>query len=132
MPIEDIQVGVSGGTPGNDSSEYVLFDSTKHLSGAGPLPSLGIDRAQFSVDNHAAGTLNSYWSPDHGTTWNLNSQAAVAANGGGATSGILASQFDFSLTGFPDWKLTWTNGGVAQSPWQPTLTLSRGQKQASV
>lgn len=131
MPIEDIQVGVSGGVPGADSNEYVLFDSTEHLSGAGPLPNLGIDRAQFTVDNPAAGSLKSYFSPNGGVTWNLNSTTSVAARGGGATSGILASPFDFALSGAVSWKLAWLNSGTAQTGWQPTLTLSRGQKAMS-
>lgn len=125
--IEDIRVVVSGGTPGADSNDYILFDSTAAFSGAG-LSEKGIDRAQFTVDNSAAGTLKSYFSPDKGTTWKLNSSTAVAANGGGATSGILASPFDYEINGFGDWKLVWTNGGSAQSGWLPILNLSRGQK----
>ncbi|HXU23058.1 MAG TPA: hypothetical protein VN697_03400 [Tepidiformaceae bacterium] len=121
---------MSGGTPAADSNEYVLFDSTIAL-GAGLMQVKGIDRGQFMVDNPAAGTLKSYWSPDKGTTWNLNSTTSVAARGGGATSGILASPFDYSLSGFADWKLAWLNSGTAQTGWQPTLTLSRGQKALS-
>ena len=123
--IEDIQAGVSGGTPGNDSNEYTLFDSTVAL-GAGLLAVKGINRGQLSVNNTQSGSLKSYWSPDKGTTWNLNSTTSVAAN-----AGITAGPYDFAISGFIDWKLTWVNGGTAQSPWQPTLTLSRGQKQAS-
>lgn len=123
--IEDIQVGVSGGTPGSDSNEYTLFDSTVSL-GAGLLAVKGIDRGQFSVNNTQSGSLKSYWSPDKGTTWNLNSTTSVAAN-----AGITAGPYDFAISGFIDWKLTWVNGGTAQSPWQPTLTLSRGQKASS-
>jgi hypothetical protein len=130
MPIEDIQVGVSGGVPAADSNEYVLFDSTKHFS-AMKLTTNGINRAQFVVDNPAAGSLKSYFSPDGGTTWNLNSTTTVAARGGGATSGILASPFDFAISGAIDWKLAWLNSGTAQTGWQPTLTLSRGQKALS-
>jgi hypothetical protein len=56
----------------------------------------------------------------------------VAANSGVVTgAGVALTPYDFALSGFPDWKLVWTNGGVAQNPWAPTLTLSRGQKQAS-
>jgi|SRR6185312_2278118 len=132
MPIEDVSIGVSGGTPGADANDYVLFDSTKHLSGA-IWKSCGFDRAQFIVNNAQAGILKSYWSPDGGTTWNLNSWTAVAANSGVVTgAGVALTPYDFALSGFPDWKLIWTNGGSAQNPWQPTLTLSRGQKQASV
>ena len=129
--IEDIAVGVSGGTPGANSNDYILFDSTVAL-GAGLMQVKGIDRAQFMVNNAQSGILKSYWSPDKGTTWNLNSWTAVAANSGVVTgAGIALTPYDFSLSGFVDWKLVWTNGGSAQSPWAPTLTLSRGQKQAS-
>lgn len=130
--IEDIRVTITTAVPGADSNEYTLADTTVIFNGGGQMQQKGIDRGQFMVDNPAAGSLKSYWSPDKGTTWNLNSTTAVAARGGGATSGILASPFDFALSGFPDWKLTWLNSGVAQTGWQPTLTLSRGQKQASV
>lgn len=126
MPIEDVQVKITAATPGNDSNEYTLFDSTV-VFGGGLLPERGINRGQFAVNNTQAGSLKSYWSPDNGTTWNLNSTTSVAAN-----AGITAGPYDFVISGFVDWKLTWVNGGVAQSPWQPTLTLSRGQKQASV
>jgi hypothetical protein len=128
--IEDIQVKITTAVPAADSNEYVLFDSTVAFGG-GLLPVHGINRGQFMVDNPAAGSLKSYWSPDKGTTWNLNSTTAVAARGGGVTSGILASPFDFAIPGFVDWKLSWLNSGTAQTGWQPTLTLSRGQKQAS-
>lgn len=128
--IEDIQCKVSGGVPGADSNEYVLFDSTVCFGG-GLLPVKGINRGQFVVDNPAAGSLKSYFSPDKGVTWNLNSTTGVAARGGGVTSGILASPFDFAISGAIDWKLAWLNSGTAQTGWQPTLTLSRGQKQAS-
>jgi hypothetical protein len=127
MPIEDIRVGVSGGTPGANSNDYVLFDSTIHLSGVGDLSTWGIDRAQFSVNNSGAGSLKSYWSPDHGTTWNLNNTTAVTAGGG-----ITAGAYDYEINGFGDWKLVWTNGGAAQTTWGPVLNLTRGQKASGV
>lgn len=123
--IEDIQVGVSGGTPGADSADYILFSSVVAFGG-GLMQVKGIDRAQFMVNNTQSGSLKSYSSPDKGVTWNLNGTTTVAAN-----AAITAGPYDFSLSGFVDWKLVWTNGGSAQTPWQPTLTLSRGQKQAS-
>lgn len=125
MPIEDVQVKITAATPGNDSNEYTLFDSTV-VFGGGLLPERGINRGQFAVNNTQAGSLKSYASPDKGVTWNLNSTTPVAANGG-----ITTGPYDFAISGFVDWKLTWVNGGVAQNPWQPTLTLSRGQKALS-
>lgn len=124
--IEDIRVTIVAATPGNDSNDYVMVDTTVVFNGGGQMQQKGIDRAQFMVNNTQAGTLKSYWSPDKGTSWNLNSSTSVAAN-----AAITAGPYDFSLSGFPDWKLVWTNGGVAQSPWQPTLTFSRGQKALS-
>jgi hypothetical protein len=120
--IEDIQVGVSGGTPGSDSNDYILFSSVVCFGG-GLLPVKGIDRAQFTVNNTQSGTLKSYSSPDKGVTWNLNSTTTVAAN-----AAITTGPYDFGISGLVDWKLVWTNGGTVQSPWQPTLTLTRGQK----
>lgn len=125
--IEDIQVKVSGGTPIADSSEYVLFDSTLCFGG-GLMAVKGIDRAQFNPDNPAAGSLKSYSSPDKGVTWYLNSVTAVAPNASVITSGQAVPPYDFGLSGFVDWKLAWLNGGTAQTGWQPTLTLTRGQK----
>lgn len=125
MPIEDIQVGVTGGTPGANSNDYVLFDSTA-MTPPLDLVSQGIDRAQFMVNNTQSGSLKSYSSPDKGVTWNLNSTTTVAAN-----AAITGGPYDFAISGFVDWKLVWTNGGTVQSPWQPTLTLSRGQKALS-
>lgn len=130
MPIEDIRVLIPQTVPGADSNEYVLFDSTASTPPMS-LTAQGIDRGQFAVDNPAAGSLKSYFSPDKGVTWNLNSTTAVAARGGGVTSGILASPFDFAISGAIDWKLAWLNSGTAQTGWQPTLTLSRGQKALS-
>lgn len=129
--IEDIQVGVSGGVPGADSNEYVLFDSTKAFGG-GLLAVKGINRGQFNPDNPAAGSLKSYSSPDKGVTWYLNSVMVVPANSGVVTSGIAPAPYDFAISGFVDWKLAWLNGGTAQTGWQPTLTLSSGQKASSI
>lgn len=129
--IEDIQVKCSGGTPAGDSADYILFDSTVCFGG-GLLPVKGIDRAQFTVNNTQSGILKSYSSPDKGTTWNLNSWVAVAANSGVVTAaGTALPPYDFAIAGFVDWKLVWTNGGTIQNHWQPTLTLSRGQKALS-
>lgn len=124
--IEDIRCGVSGGTPGANSNDYVLFDSTIAFNGAG-LATYGIDRGQFSVNNSGAGSLKSYWSPDKGTTWNLNNTTSVTAGGG-----ITAGPYDYEINGFGDWKLVWTNGGSAQTTWGPVLSLSRGQKASGV
>lgn len=128
--IEDIQCKVSGGVPGADSNEYVLFDSTVCFGG-GLLPAKGINRAQFNPNNPAAGSLKSYYSPDKGVTWSLNSVTTVAANASVITTGTAVPPYDFALSGFVDWKLAWLNGGTAQTGWQPTLTLTRGQKASS-
>lgn len=124
--IEDVRVAVSGGTPGADTNDYILFDSTVCFGG-GLLVAKGIDRAQLGLNNSQSGSLKSYFSADKGTTWNLNSTTSVTANGGGT-----AGPYDFELDGFGDWKLVWTNGGSAQGTWITVLTLSRGQRASGV
>lgn len=126
MPIEDIRVGVSGGTPGADSNDYVLFDSTACTPPI-RLVTFGIDRAQLGLNNAQAGTLKSYFSADGGTTWNLSTSTSVSAN-----AGLTAGPYDYELNGFGDWKLVWTNGGSAQTTWITVLTLSRGQRASGV
>jgi hypothetical protein len=62
----------------------------------------------------------------YANTGDVNKSLEAAKN-----AAITAGPYDFSVSGFADWKLSWLNGGVAQNPWQPTLTLTRGQKASS-
>lgn len=128
MSAENINVAVSGGTPGGDSNTYTLFDSTvcfgapaHSFSKSTTLTAHDISRIQFSVKNSQAGTLNAQFSQDKGTTWTTYSSQAVGIPGANTRSG----PFDFAVDSDTDWRLQWVNGGVAQATWLPVITLIR-------
>ncbi len=125
MPREDVSIGVSGGTPGGDSNDYVLFNSVTCFPGG--LQAYGISRVIFGVNNSQAGTRKAYWSADKGVTWNLWDSTAVTAAAAGAMSG----PWGYLVDPYPDVKLVWTNGGVSQATWIPTLTAIRGERASS-
>jgi len=119
---ETIKFTVSGGTPGADSNDYILFDSTVCFSNG--LRNHDISRIIFGVQNDQAGTLKAYWSANRGTTWNLYSSTSVAIPAAGASSGpygVLADPYD-------DVKLVWTNGGSAQTTWITTGSMVRNDR----
>jgi len=123
---ETVRVGVTGGTPGADSNDYKLYDSTVQFTDG--LSAHHISRIIFGVQNDQTGTLKAYWSSDRGTNWNLYSSTAVAIPASGASSGpygILVDPYD-------DWKLVWTNGGSAQTTWRTSLELIRGDRASGV
>ena len=125
--METIDVGVTGGTPGGDSNVYKLFDSTvtfnaPFLSKSTTLKAHDITRIIFSVKNSQAGTLTASFSRDSGTTWTAYDVQSVAI----AAANTISGPFDYLVDPYPDWKLEWTNGGVAQATWIPTITMIRG------
>lgn len=117
---ETVRVAVSGGTPAGDSNTYTLFDSTVCFTGG--LASHDISRIVFSVNNSQAGTRKAYFSQDRGVTWNLYDSTAVVAS----SSGAMAGPFDYLVDPYRDFKLDWTNGGVAQATWIPSIVMIRG------
>lgn len=135
MPGENIQFAVSGGTPGADANTYTLFDSTvcfgapnQSNSKSTTLAAHDISRIEFSVKNSQAGTLNAQFSQDKGTTWTTYDTRAVAIAGANTISG----PFDYLVDPFPDWRLQWVNGGVAQGTWLPALVGIRSFHGAGV
>jgi hypothetical protein len=116
---ENVRVAVSGGTPGADSNDYTLFDSTVCLSSG--LNAHDISRIVFHVNNSQAGTRKAYWSNNGGTTWNLFDSTAVTA----ASAGSMSGPFDYLVDPYKDVKIVWTNGGSAQGTWLPAITLIR-------
>lgn len=119
MSAENIRVAVSGGTPGADSNDYILFDSTVCFSSG--LDAHDISRIEFSVNNSQAGTRKAYFSQDRGVTWNLYDSTAVVAS----SSGAMAGPFDYLVDPYKDFKLVWTNGGSAQATWIPSIVMIR-------
>lgn len=119
---ETINLAVGGGTPAGNSNDYILFDSTTAFTGT--LAAHDISRITFGVNNSQAGTRKAYWSADKGTTWNLYDSTAVTA----ASAGAMSGPFDYLVDTYPDFRLIWTNGGVAQATWIPTLTAIRSAR----
>ena len=117
-PTEEVvKLSVTGGTPGANANDYILFDSTA-MPDAGILSMLGLKRIVFGVNNSQAGTLKAYWSIDKGTNWNQYYEAAQIA----ASSPVMTGPIDFDICPYDDWKLVWTNGGSAQATWRPHST----------
>ena len=129
------QILWQGTTPGADSNVYVLFATCtpgatqtdrviQNANRDGGCPAHFFANAnahKFVVDlkNSQAGTLDEYYSPDRGTTWLKISSNPVA---------IPAAGFDtpreYLVESYADWKLEWTNGGVAQATWSPQMALT--------
>lgn len=118
---------VTGGTPGADSNDYLLFSSVVAF-GAKHLRDRNISRIIFGVQNDQAGTLKAYWSNDGGTNWNLYSSTAVVIPAAGASSG----PYGYLVDPYDDWKLVWTNGGSAQTTWRPTLSSIKGERASGI
>lgn len=126
MSRETIRCAPQGGTPGANSNDYVLFDSTVALTGG--LDSHCISRLEFSLNNSASGTRKAYFSQDSGTTWTLYDSTAVSAYSSPAAAG----PFDYLLDPYKDFKLVWTNGGSAQTTWIVNIVLVRSDRSAAV
>lgn len=114
---EVVRVSISGGTPGADSNDYILFSSVVAFGAAGLLPISGLKRFSFGGYNDQAGTLKAYRSTNLAVTWDLYYSNAIVA----ASSGALTGPIDFDVSPYQDWKLVWTNGGVAQGIWRMDL-----------
>ena len=114
---------VSGTTPGADSNTDTMWSTTATVNGDRQYPKRffsmqGFARARLSIDHSHNGTLKWYHSTDGGAKWTqVGSQAATAVANE-------ATVVDILIEGEPDFKVEWTNGGTAQSPWSAYLTLS--------
>lgn len=113
---ERITIAVGGGTPGADSNDYVLFDSTTAMA-PGTIVQTGIKRLSFGVCNDHAGTLKQYASTDKGTNWDLVASVSVPL----AAANVFNGPYDFPVDGEQDCRLVWTNGGSAQGTWRTSL-----------
>lgn len=122
MDQETIKFTPQGATPGGDSNDYTQFDSTTCFTGG--LRAHDISRIIWGVQNSQAGSLKAYWSANRGTTWNLYSTTAVGIPAAGASSG----PYGFLVDPYDDWKLVWTNGGVAQATWIATGSMIRNDR----
>jgi hypothetical protein len=121
---ETVTAKYVGATPGADASTYTIFSSVTAFPGANMCAGLGLKRLFVTIDNPQAGTLKLYRSSDgpngiaRGTNWvQVDEQAVVASSSSAVT------EYDALILGFPDFKLDWTNGGVAQTGWTITISL---------
>lgn len=129
------QINWGGTVPGADSNTYVLWASCvpgttqtdrviqnanrDGACGARMFAEYGLHKFTITLKNSQAGTLNTYYSPDRGTTWLQLTTDAVAIPGAGT-----ASRFEWIVEAYPDWKVEWVNGGVAQATWSPAMVLT--------
>jgi hypothetical protein len=101
-----------------------MFDSTAWTIGAGSLPQWAC-RVSFAVENSAAGTLRAYRSVDKGTNWDqFGGDIVVAA----ATATGISGPYDFLVDTYSDVRISWVNGGSAQTTWRPEVTVTRGDR----
>jgi len=119
-------VTYTGTAPAADAASYVLFDTTVASPNARNFFALaGIQRFRLEMKNSEAGTTVASWSENGGTTWNVYDSVATVAATATVTNGV-----DYNVGNYRDWKLTWTNGGVAQATW--IIAMSMSTDQASV
>lgn len=112
--------------PGADTNETVLFSTVSAGLPKNALLSSGVKRWGMVVDNPQDGSVYLYWSPDRGTTWVQISTTAVSAPGAGA-----CAEVDLLVEGLPDWKVSWKNGGSAQTGWTLTQWMTDERADAS-
>jgi len=130
---ESLKIGLANtSTPGADSNTYIMFDST--VSFAAPNHSDGkstglrthnISRVSFGVENSHAGTLKAYRSIDKGTNWDqVGNDITVAAAGATDISG----PYDFLVDTYSDFRISWVNGGSAQTTWRAEVNAVCGDR----
>lgn len=127
MPKEDIRVIPTVAAPGNDSNDYILFDSAAS-SPPIDLAAQGIERIVVALNNSQAITFKSkFLRAGTTSTYDVNQTTGLIAIGAGATG----SGYDFATIGLGPVQIIATNGGTAQGNWPPVVTLVRGQKASS-
>lgn len=127
---ETIRVApTNSSTPGTDSNTYVMFDSTVTF-GVGvdgdsrnqTLIGHEIARVIFTLNNNQAGTIRAYRSINKGTSWDqVGGDIVVAA----AAATDVNGPYDFLTDPHPDFRISWINGGTAQTTWRPSITMVR-------
>lgn len=106
-----IQLDYTGPAPGAVSTENTLFDST--LLSNGVISGIDGCRYRLSHKHNAAGTLKAYASNDNGANWTQIYERYAQAPA--ATK--RAHEYSIPIGMHLDVKVTWVNGGSAQSTW---------------
>lgn len=104
-------------TPGADSNAYTLFSTVDANWPQNGFALFGIHRFCLDLAHNQAGTLRWYRSDDRGVNWILMGVEAISP----PTNETNIR--DWLIDGAKDWRLVWTNGGVAQTVWSPMMTL---------
>jgi len=130
---ESLKIGLANtSTPGADSNTYIMFDSTvtfaapNHSNGKSTgLREHNISRVIFAVENSHAGTLKAYRSIDKGTNWDqVAGDFTVAA----ASATDISGPYDFLVDTYSDFRISWVNGGSAQTTWRAEVTAVRSDR----
>jgi hypothetical protein len=127
-----VKVKVVSETPGADAGVDVMFDSTVTFgvsidgdSRNQTLNAHGVSRVVFTLKNSHLGTLKAYESMDKGANWvQVGGDISVAA----AAATDVNGPYDFLVDAYDDFRLTWTNGGSAQTTWRPGVQLIIGDR----
>lgn len=111
---------VTTGKPGNNTNNYVLFNS--EIAGPGGFLQRGeIARVSLSLYTTQAGTLNAYWKENNGNFGGPNTKTwkALNFNAGAGTESISAMTVgtdmirrDFLVDDIDELRLIWTHGGT--------------------
>jgi hypothetical protein len=104
------QLDYSDAAPGANTTEYTLFDST--LLSKGVIAGIDGCRYRLSIKHNTVGTLKAYASNDR-STWVQFFERYVPAPA--ATK--RTHEFSIPVGMHKDVKVTWVNGGSAQSTW---------------
>lgn len=109
----------TGSTPGADSSEYTLYDSAtgqKRL-----VRGFDFEWYHLVLSHSHVGTLKAYYSNNNGVDWTQFDQRTCNPGASGVTSPAV---FWASVSSLRDLKVTWTNGGSAQTTWRVNQSLT--------
>ena len=92
-----------------------MFDTSTAFPAAGYIAMNRLKRFQVDVVNSQAGTFTWQKSLDRGVTWiQLSTQAA----------GIGTNDLDILVENLQDFRIQWTNGGVNQTQFAVSMSLS--------
>lgn len=115
----DCNLVYGGGTPGADANTYVFINSVTAGWPGHFAAMTGSHKLVVSLSNSQAGTFKFYLSNDRGTNWTQSTgDVAVGIPAAGTTN-----DYEFLIEHAKDFKLEFTNGGVAQATWAVFMSL---------
>lgn len=109
----------SGAVPGADSTEYTLYQSNTNQQRY--VRGYSFEWYHLVLNHSHAGTLKAYLSNDQGATWTQFDQRTCNPGASAVTSPTV---FWANVSAVKDLKVTWTNGGSAQTTWRVNQSLT--------